>query len=186
MSTTVNNVNETAKATDAMNKENKKIERATAIYNAIIEGLENNAKLAEMIPAPFPKGNAYVVQYTNVVTSNKVADRIQLHVLSNSVQVYIGFNVVEREKDIERLVNSEYLKSHNVVNPWNSKEYCYKFKDVTDLLLLATYINNNLFKHVTSDIDILTGYKVENVTKPKKTPKKTERKTERKTENKAQ
>jgi len=171
---------ETAKATNVMNKEDIKLERAKAIYNAIIDGLEDDVKAKEMLSAPFPKGSAYVVQYTNIVTSNKVADRIQLHVLSNSVQVYIGFNVVEREKDIERLVNSEYLKSHNVANPWNSKELCYKFKDVTDLLLLATYINNNLFKHVVSDIDVLAGYKAENVEKPKKTAKKTAKTTAKK------
>lgn len=171
---------ETAKATNVMNKEDIKIEKATAIYNAIIDGLENDVKAKEMLSAPFAKGSAYVIQYTNIVTSNKVADRIQLHVLSNSVQVYIGFNVAEREKDIERLVNSEYLKSHNVKNPWNSKELCYKFKDVTDLLLLATYINNNLFKHVVSDIDVLAGYKQENVEKPKKTAKKTAKTTAKK------
>ena len=180
--------------TNTENKTNSTIDKREAIandiYNIIVENVTEQKTLDHVVKPLFkPSNDSYVIEYDIKAFSNKVRERVQIHVKSKSFQIYVGNDI--DNTIINMLRNSDCFANHTMILSWdkqNVKEYGYKFSDIETVEKIAHCINGVLRGETVEDIDVSTGYKkvletvkkaVENVTK-KKTPKKTPKKTENK------
>lgn len=176
--------------TNTNNAIDKRETIANDIYNIIVENVTEQKTLDHVVKPLFkPSNDSYVIEYDTKAFSNKVRERVQIHVKNKSFQIYVGNDI--DDTIINMLRSSDCFTNHSMILSWdkaNAKEHGYKFSDVETVEKIAHCINGVLRGEVVEDIDITTGYKkvletvkkaVENVTK-KKTPKKTTKTTSKK------
>lgn len=181
---------ENTNTTNTNNAIDKRETIANDIYNIIVENVTEQKTLDHVVKPLFkPSNDSYVIEYDVKAFSNKVKERLQIHVKNKTFQIYVGNDI--DDTIINMLRSSDCFTNHTMILSWdksNVKEYGYKFSDFETVEKIARCLNGVLRGEAVEDIDVTTGYKkavetikkaVENVTK-KKTPKKTEKTTAKK------
>lgn len=176
----------------------KKETIANDIYNIIVANVTEQKTLDHVVKPLFkPSNDSYVVEYDIKAFSNKVRERLQIHVKNKTFQIYVGNDI--DNTIINMLRDSDCFANHTMILSWdksNVKERGYKFTDIETVEKIARCINAVLRDETVENIDILTGYKKDvktdekRTTTTKKTAKKTTatktaKKTEKTTANKA-
>lgn len=180
----------TTASTTIENTIDKREAIANDIYNIIVANVTEQKTLDHVVKPLFkPSNDSYVIEYDIKAFSNKVRERLQIHVKNKTFQIYVGNDI--DNTIINMLRNSDCFANHTMILSWdrtNVKETGYKFTDIETVEKIAHCINGVLRGETVEDIDVSTGYKkvvetvkkaVESVTK-KKTAKKTEKTTTKK------
>lgn len=157
---------------------------ANDIYNIVVENVTEQKTLDHVVKPLFkPSNDSYVIEYDEKAFSNKVRERLQIHVKNKSFQIYVGNDI--DNTIVNMLRDSDCFANHTMILSWdktNVKEKGFKFSDIETVEKIAHCINGVLRETKVDNIDVLTGYKKE-TTETKKTAKKTTAtKTAKKTE----